>query len=134
MRNAPTTWKAFMARNNDLALAVGLVLIATYFFSGAFTTVRFDRERIELRVKRGLILVGGLYHYTNASRLPALLTLAVPMPIDAAHPAPEALFLCEATEDGRALSEVHLNRRGDEARFRLIFWPGEAKWIRLDYA
>jgi hypothetical protein len=113
---------------------MSLVVIAIYFFSGYFTPVRFDRERIEIRVQGGLIQVTGLYHYRNSSRLPTLLTLAVPFPIDAAHPAPVSVALAEAAEDGRPLGEIDPSRWGRGVRFRLTFQPGEAKWIRLDYA
>jgi hypothetical protein len=113
---------------------MSLVVIAIYFFSGYFTPVRFDRERIEVRVESGLIQVTGLYHYRNSSRLPALLTLAVPFTIDTAHPAPVSVILAEAAEDGRPLGEIEPSRWGGDLRFRLIFRPGEAKWIRVDYA
>lgn len=134
MRDALIAVQRFLLRNRDLGLALSLLVIAIYFFSGYFTPIRFDRERIEVRVERGLIQVTGLYHYSNSSRLPALLTLAVPFPIDAAHPAPESFSLCEATEGGRSLGEIAPKGWRDEVRFRLVFRPGEGKWIRLDYA
>ena len=134
MRDALIAAQRFLLRNRDLGLALSLAVIAIYFFSGYFTPVRFDRERIEVRVERGLIHVTGLYHYRNSSRLPAVLTLAVPFPIDAAHPAPDSFSLCETTEDGRSLGEIAPNGWRDDVRFRLIFRPGEGKWIRLDYA
>jgi hypothetical protein len=134
MRDALRAAQRFLLRNRDLGLAMSLVVIAIYFFSGYFTPVHFDREKIEVRVERGLIQVTGLYHYRNSSRLPTLLTLAVPFPIDAAHPAPVDVVLAEAAEDGRPLAEIEPSRWGRGLRFRLTFRPGEAKWIRLDYA
>ena len=110
-----------------------LAALTIYFLGGRFTTVRFDRERIDVEVEEGLIHVHGLYHYQNASRLPALLTLATPFPVDADHPAPEAFALTEVSEDGHALRELSL--RGPQAapRVRLLFRPREGKWILLDY-
>ena len=125
--------KRFFLRTADLWLAVGLTAAAVYFFSGYFTTVRFDRERIEIQVERGRIHVTGLYHYANASRLPAVLTLRSPFPTDPDHPQPEWFWLSEATEDGHDLAELPVTVRGDNVSFRLVFRPGEAKWVRLDY-
>lgn len=123
-----------LTRNADLWLAAVLTVAGIYFFSGRFTTVRFDRERIEVRVERGLIQVTGLYHYANRSRLPAVLTLGVPFPVDREHPPPATFSLSEATEQGRPLLEVFPILVGGDVRFRLFFGPGEAKWIRLDYS
>lgn len=110
-------------------LAAGVIC----FFSGRFTTVRFDRERIEVQVAPGSIQVKGLYHYANASWLPAALTLRVPFPIDSDHPQPDWFALYESSEDGRAGAEIPPVVRGSNVSFRLIFRPREAKWIRLDY-
>ena len=74
-----------------------LAALTIYFLGGRFTTVRFDRERIDVEVEEGLIHVHGLYHYQSTSRLPTLLTLATPFPVDADHPAPEA---CESQLGG----------------------------------
>jgi hypothetical protein len=120
-------------RTGDLWLAASLTAAGVYFFSGYFTTVRFDRERIEVQVNRGQIHVTGLYHYANASRLPAVLTLRNPFPTDPDHPRPDWFWLSEATEDGRDLVELPVVVRGDDVSFRLVFRPGEAKWVRLDY-
>lgn len=125
--------KRFFLRTADLWLAASLTAAGVYFFSGYFTTVRFDRERIEIQVERGQIHVTGLYHYANASRLPAVLTLRNPFPTDPDHPKPEWFWLSEATEDGRDLAELPVVVRGDDVSFRLVFRPGEAKWVRLDY-
>lgn len=133
MRNSRAAGKAFLAGSSELWLAAGLLMAGLYFFSGRFTPVRFDQERIQVRVARGRLQVTGLYHYTNPSRLPAVLTLAVPFPVDAAHPRPEFFSLSEADEDGRARTDVLPSLRGEEVRIRLFFRPGEAKWIRLDY-
>jgi len=133
MRSALTRHARFVARTGDVWLAVGVTALGIYFFSGHFTTVRFDRERVEVRVGRGQIQVQGRYHYTNASRLPAVLTLKVPFPVDRDHPAPEIFSLCESDEEGRARVEIVPVVRGADVRFRLTFRPREAKWIRVDY-
>ena len=133
MRDAFTVAERFFTRTGDLWLAASAIALAIYFFSGYFTTLRFDRERIEIRVASGRIQVQGLYHYTNTSRLPAVLTLRVPFPVDNEHPQPETYSLYEASADGRALAEIPLIVRGDDIRFRLLFRPGEGKWVRLDY-
>lgn len=123
-----------VAASADVWLAVFLAGTGIYFFSGQFTPVRFDQERIAVEVERGRLRVTGLYHYHNRSRLPAWLTLGVPFPVDADHPAPDDFFLSEAGEDGRSLAPLPSVRRGDEGRLRLFFRPGEGKWIRLDYS
>jgi len=133
MRSALTRHARFVTRTSDVWLAVGVMALGIYFFSGYFSTVRFDRERIEVRVGRGEIQVQGLYHYTNASRLPAVLTLKVPFPADRDHPAPEAFSIYESDEEGRARVEILPVVRGADVRFRLTFRPREAKWIRVDY-
>ena len=124
----------YLSRSGDLWLAAILAAAGIYFFSGRFTPVRFDRERIEVRVERGRIRVLGLYHYANRSRLPAVLALGTPFPVDRDHLPPETYSLSEATEDGRWLAEIYPIVRGGDVRIRLLFRPGEAKWIRLDYA
>lgn len=123
-----------VAAGADVWLAVCLAGAGIYFFSGQFTPVRFDQERITVEVERGRLHVTGLYHYHNRSRLPAWLTLGVPFPVDADHPAPDDFFLSEAGEDGRPLTPLPSVRRGDEGRLRLFFRPRERKWIRLDYS
>lgn len=125
--------RRFLLRTADLWLAAGLIAGPVYFLSGYFTTVRFDRERIEVRVEPGQIHVTGLYHYANASRLPAILTLRNPFPTDSDHPQPAWFRLSQAAEDGQELTELPVAVRGDSASFRLVFRPGEEKWVRLDY-
>jgi len=129
-----TRSRGILARYEDFCLAGLLAVAAVYFFSGYFTPVRFDRERIEVQVIKGEVAVKGLYQYTNTSRLPAILTLKVPFPVDREHPPPEWFALYQSTEDGRALSEIWPVVRGADISFRLVFRPREAKWVRLDYA
>ena len=123
-----------MARRSsaDLWLAGGLIAAAVYFFSGYFTTVRFERERIEVQVRRGAVRVSGLYEYRNRSWLPAVLTLGVPFPVDQAHPAPTFLLLTEAVQGGEP-GLIPYTSRGGEVRFRLFFRPQEVKRVRLEY-
>ncbi|MBI4165971.1 MAG: hypothetical protein HY508_09590 [Acidobacteria bacterium] len=126
-------FRGFFGRNSDSLLAVGIAAGAVFFFSGYFTPVRFDRERIDVRVAPGQIHVRGRYHYTNTSRLPAVLTLKVPFPVDSEHPQPEWYGLYDSSEEGREGAEIVPTVRGDDVSFRLIFWPREEKWVRLDY-
>ena len=125
--------RSFLERNAALGLAVALTGAAVYFFSGSFTTVRFDRERIEVEVEHSTIRVVGHYRYVNESALPAVLRLRVPFPIDPEHPQPTAVILSEAAEDGRMLRIVSPSVRGEDVTCRLVFMPGEAKWLRLSY-
>jgi len=113
--------------------ACALAAVAIYFLSGRFTTVRFDQEWIDVDVEQGLIHVHGLYHYQNSSRLPSLLTLSTPFPVDADHAVPEAFALAEADEEGSVKRELTLRGPEDEPRVRLLFAPHEGKWILLDY-
>jgi len=117
----------------DVWLAIVLAGAGIYFFSGLFTPVRFDQERITVRVQRGRLRVTGLYHYHNPSRLPAWLTLGVPFPVDPDHPVPEEFFLSETDGEGRPGAPLSSAGWGEEGRVRLFFRPGEEKWIRLDY-
>ena len=125
--------KSFWARWNDVAGACVLAALALYFLSGRFTTVRFDRELIDVEVEEGLIHVQGLYHYQNASRLPALLTLATPFPVDKDHPAPDTFNLFEVDEARRVVKELELRGPHVAPTVRLLFLPRQAKWIQLDY-
>jgi len=125
--------KTFWNRWSGELGACMLAALTIYFLGGRFTTVRFDRERIDVEVEDGLIHVHGLYHYQNASRLPALLTLATPFPVDADHPAPEAFMLAEMNRDGRRARELSLRGPREAPRVRLLFRPREGKWILLDY-
>lgn len=134
VRDAITRGRKFLVQTGELWLAAAVLAAGVYFFSGYFTTIRFDRERIEVQVARGRIQVRCLYHFTNASRLPAVVTLRVPFPVDRDHLQPEVLTLCEAAEDGRELAEIPLLMRGGDVAFRLIFRPRQEKWIRVDYA
>ena len=126
-------FRGFVARNGDLFLAAGIAAGAVYFFSGYFTPVHFDRERIEVRVTRGHIQVVGLYHYANTSRLPAVLTLRVPFPVDSDHPQPDWFALYDSSEVGQAGAEIVPVVQGGDVSFRLVFRPREEKWVRLDY-
>lgn len=134
MSHGPTRSRSLLPRYSDLSLAAIIATAGVVFFSGHFTTVRFDRERIEVQIERGRIHVKGLYHYTNASGLPAVLTLGVPFPVDSNHPQPEWFALYESGEDGRAGAEIVPVVRGSDVSFRLIFRPYEAKWILLEYS
>jgi hypothetical protein len=125
--------RCFLIRTGDYWIAGTLAALALYFFSGYFTTVRFDRERIEVDLDKGRIHVRGLYHYTNSSALPAALTLQVPFPVDRQHPEPDWYALYESTADGRTLASLAPSVRGSRVYFRLLFRPRESKWIRLDY-
>ena len=133
MRRVLSSGRRFFAQTGDYWLAASLAALAVYFFSGYFTPVRFDRERIEVELHKGRIQVRGLYHYTNSSALPAVLTLQVPFPVDRHHPEPDWYDLCESTADGHALASLAPVSRAGQVYFRLLFRPRESKWVRLDY-
>jgi hypothetical protein len=133
MRELLSSGRRFLVRTGDYWLAASLATLAVYFFSGYFTTVRFDRERIEIELHKGQIQVCGLYHYSNSSLLPAVLTLQVPFPVDRHHPQPDWYALCESTAEGHALTSLAPVSRGGQVYFRLLFRPRESKWVRLDY-
>ncbi len=118
---------------SDICLGAILAIAAVYFFSGCFTSVRFEREWISVSVEHRRVRVSGLYQYTNRSALPAVLTLGIPFPIDAKHPAPDWVVLAEATREGRAIQELPASGDVEDLRLRLLFRPGESKWIRLEY-
>lgn len=79
------------------------------------------------------VRVTGLYQYTNHSALPAVLTLGIPFPVDAEHPAPEWFLLAEATDEGGVIRELLPYGDARDLRVRLLFAPRESKWLRLDY-
>ncbi len=80
-----------------------------------------------------MVRVKGLYHYRNTSSLPAVLNLRIPFPVDRDHAPPVAFALYESSAEGNSLAELPVVERGEDAYLRLIFRPGEARWIRLDY-
>jgi hypothetical protein len=133
MRTLLQASKRFWAGAGDVAGACVLAVFAIYFLSGRFTTVRFDRESIEVEVEEELIHVHGLYQYRNTSLLPAVLTLGIPFPVDRDHPAPKAWAIAEAHEDGSWVRELAPRGQREEMHVRLFFWPAEAKWMQLDY-
>ena len=47
--------RSLVARDVDLGWAGALAALSVYFFSGYFTPVRFDRERIEVRADSPLL-------------------------------------------------------------------------------
>lgn len=117
----------------DLCVALALTCAGVYLFSGYFTAVRFDRERIDIHIQRGQIAVRGLYRYENTSRLPAVLTLGVPFPVDPDHPRPTVFFLYEARENAKVVHPISPIVRKGDVSFRLFFHPGEAKWVGVEY-
>jgi hypothetical protein len=125
--------KDFLRNHSDLCLGAILVVAAIYSLSGYFTSVRFEREWISISVEPRRVWVTGLYQYTNRSVLPAVLTLGIPFPIDPTHPAPDWVVLAEATREGRAIQELPASGDINDLRLRLLFRPGESKWIRLEY-
>ena len=116
MWSLPQASKRFWAHGGDVIGACALAASAIYFLSGRFTTVRFDQERIDVEVKEGLIHVHGLYHYRNTSRLPAVLTLGIPFPVDHDHPAPEVWTLAEVHEDGRLVRGLDTDAGSEKSR------------------
>jgi len=120
-------------RNSDLLLALALICAAIYAGCNVFPRVRFDRERIEVWAAPQQIQVSGLYHYSNPSRLPALLSLGLPFPVDAEHPRPSTYSVATATEDGRIVDYLRPMESRGEVRFRVPLLSHEEKWVRVDY-
>jgi hypothetical protein len=125
--------KSFWDCWGDVTGACLLAALAFYFLSGRFTSVRFDRERIEVEVTPGVIHVQGLYHYQNDSRLPAVLTLTTPFPVDQDHPVPDTYTLAEVDGDRHIVRDLELRGRQEAPSVRLLLLAREAKWIQLDY-
>jgi hypothetical protein len=124
-----------LGRYGDLLVAGAVAALAVGALSGWFTPIRFEQERIEVDIDPGarLVTVDGRYRYTNRSPAPAVLTLRAPFPVDRDHPPPLAVAVRIGGEDGRPWTEIPLRLAHDEARFRLWFWPGESKWVHVEY-
>jgi hypothetical protein len=118
----------------ELWIAGSIAMMAVYLYSGWFTAIHFDRERIEITVGTDHVHVRGWYHYVNSSWLPAMLTLGVPFPIDADHGPPIVISLVEAADlDDDGAHAISVRGHGEEKTFRLVFRPREGKWIGLEY-
>ena len=122
-----------IASARELCLAALVLAAAIFLFSGWFTPVRFERERIDVWAAPGQIQVVGLYHYRNSAAIPTLLTLGVPFPIDVEHPRPQTVLLEEVGPAAHPLRPIETRRVGDELRFRLFFHAHEGKRVRLMY-
>jgi hypothetical protein len=122
-----------IASAREVCLGALLLAAAIFLFSGWFTPVRFDRERIDIWAAPGQIQVVGLYHYRNSAATPTLLTLGVPFPIDGGHPRPQTVLLEEIGPDAHQLRPIETRCVGDELRFRLFFRAHEEKRVRLMY-
>ncbi len=120
-------------REMDILLAFVLALLAFYLGSNVFSPVRFDQERIEVRVADGQIQVRGLYHYRNRFPLPLSFSLGVPFPGDDAHPTPSIFSISEVLADGSTSKEIAPRSYHGDVVFRLWFAPKQEKWIRVDY-
>jgi hypothetical protein len=114
-------------------LAAGALIVFVAYCVAAKPVVRFDRERIEVWALPGQIQVSGLYHYRNPLPLPALVNLGLPFPIDANHGVPTTFSISESDASGAAGTPIRPTRRNRDVSFRLLFRPGEEKWLRVDY-
>jgi len=114
-------------------LALMLIGLALYAGCDVFPRVRFDRERIEVWIVPQQIHVSGLYHYSNPSSLPELLSLGVPFPVDAQHAAPSTYLIATSTADGRIVEPVRAQLRWGKVGFRVVLPPHEERWVRVDY-
>ena len=117
----------------ELLLSLLLLLGALHFGLNVFSTIRFDREKIEIWAFDGQIQVTGLYHYVNRSLFPSSFSFGVPFPVDPEHAWPAAVQISEVDSSGAFLREVESRRLHGETVFRLWFWPSRERWIRLDY-
>jgi len=123
-----------IAHQFDLVLALLLTVLAIFLGTNLFSPVRFDKEKIEVWVAEGQIQVRGLYHYRNRTLLPLSFSLGLPFPVDANHLAPSAFSVTEVDAAGEPLAAVNVRSYHGNNVFRLIFWPKQQKWIRLDYS
>ena len=120
-------------RSWEIFLALLLLLVAFHLGLNVFSTIRFDREKIEVWAFDGQIKVAGLYHYVNHSFLPSSFSFGVPFPVDPEHSWPSAVRISEVDSNGVFLREIDIRRFHGETVFRLWFWPSRERWIRLDY-
>jgi hypothetical protein len=120
-------------RTLELFLSLLLLVGALHFGLNVFSTIRFDRERIEIWAFDGQIQVTGFYHYVNRSFFPSSFSFGVPFPVDPQHSWPAAVRLSEVDSSGAFLREIESHRFHGETVFRLWFWPSRERWIRLDY-
>ncbi len=117
----------------DLWLALGVAAIGLYLFGGWSTSVRFVAEEIRVSTDGETIDVEGTYLYRNDAPWPAVLTLAIPFPIDADHPEPFGLAIDEVHASGRAIRRLSPAVRGADVSLRLRFAAREKRRIRLRY-
>jgi hypothetical protein len=122
-----------LKREVDLLLAFVLAILAFYLGSNVFSPVRFDREKIEVRVAGGQIQVRGLYHYRNRFPLPLSFSLGLPFPLDDEHKIPSIFSISEVPADGSTSKEIAPRDYHGDVVFRLWFAPKQEKWIRVDY-
>jgi hypothetical protein len=118
----------------EILLASLLFVAALHFGLNVLSTIRFDREKIEIWAFDGQIQVTGLYHYVNRSFFPSSLSLGVPFPVDPEHSWPAAVRISEVDSNGGYLREIESRRFHGETVFRLWFGPSRERWIRLDYS
>lgn len=114
-------------------LALLLTVLAIFQGTNLFSPVRFDKEKIEVWVAEGQIQVRGLYHYRSRTLFPVSSSLGLPFPVDANHPAPSAFSVAEVDATGDPVDAVNVGNYHGNNVFRLLFWPKQQKWIRLDY-
>ena len=124
---------SLLARQSDLFLAFLLTALAAYLGTNLFNPVRFDKEKIEVWAVAGQIQVRGLYHYQNRTLLPLSFSLGLPFPTDSNHPAPSSFSVVETNANGETLTPISLRSYHGRLVFRLLFWPKQEKWIRVDY-
>lgn len=117
----------------NLLFALALAGIATYLTHNSPPAVRFDRERIDVWVVPGQIHITGLYHYENRSPFPKLISLGLPFPVDAKHEQPSTFSIHEVTPKRIELTAIEPRVTRGDVSFRLLFKPGEEKWIQVDY-
>ena len=126
--------RARPSRRTDLSIALAAAAAGVYLFGGWLTPVRFVAEEIEVKIDGQTIDVEGIYLYRNHAPWPALLTLGIPFPIDADHPAPFALALDEVDGTDRAIRRLTPAVRGEDVSLRLTFAAWQERRLRLRYS
>ncbi len=107
-----------------------LSLLLFPFVAGWLPIARFERERIEIRVRQARVAVEGEYVYRNPWPLPVLQGLSIPLSVDSIHPPPVEISAEEIWPHRRLLSPRFVLGLH---RFDLPLGPREEVGVRVRY-
>lgn len=111
-------------------LGLLLLLLALLCFTGFVPVVRFVRERIDIAVHPDEVRVEGRYVYRNPWPFPVTQGLSIPLPVDAAHPAPTEIG---AARVAPAAEPIPLRNLFGQTGLELQFRPREEVQIVVRY-